>query len=79
MENKKTHGDSPAFAKAAFYTDEYGIDAPQERLTKREYFAAMAMQGLLANDSGLITSKARDAVKAADALIEELNKTKQDA
>ena len=45
-------------------------------LTKREYFAAMAMQGLLANDSGLITSKARDAVKAADALIEELNKTK---
>ena len=45
-------------------------------LTKREYFAAMAMQGLLANDSCLITSKARDAVKAADALIEELNKTK---
>ena len=79
MENNKTHGDSPAFSKAAFYTDEYGIDAPQEGLTKREYFAAMAMQGLLANDSGLITSKARDAVKAADALIEELNKTKQDA
>ena len=79
MENNKTHGDSPAFAKAAFYTDEYGIDAPQEGCTKREYFAAMALQGLLANDSGLITSKARDAVKAADALIEELNKTKQDA
>ena len=76
MENNKTHGDSPAFAKAAFYTDEYGIDAPQEGLTKREYFAAMAMQGLLANDSGLITSKARDAVKSADLLIEELNKNK---
>ncbi|MCF8339745.1 MAG: hypothetical protein K9I82_02130 [Chitinophagaceae bacterium] len=45
-------------------------------LTKREYFAAMAMQGLLANDSSLITGKVRDAVKAADALIEELNKTK---
>ena len=78
MENNKTHGDSPAFAKAAFYTDEYGIDAPQEGLTKREYFAAMAMQGLLANDSGLITSKARDAVKAAEALIEILNKPKYD-
>ena len=45
-------------------------------LTKREYFAAMALQGLLANDSGLITSKARDAVQAADLLIEELNKNK---
>lgn len=45
-------------------------------LTKREYFAAMALQGLLANDSALITGKARDAVQAADALIEELNKTK---
>jgi hypothetical protein len=76
MENNKTHGDSPAFSKAAFYTDEYGIDAPKEGLTKREYFASMAMQGLLANDSALITSKVIDAVKAADALIEELNKTK---
>jgi hypothetical protein len=76
MENNKTHGDSPAFSKAAFYTDEYGIDAPQEGLTKREYFAAIALQGLLANDSALITSKVIDAVKAADALIEELNKTK---
>ena len=78
MENNKTHGDSPAFAKAAFYTDEYGIDAPQEGFTKREYFAAMAMQGLLTNDSGLITSKARDAVQAAEALIEILNKPKYD-
>jgi hypothetical protein len=76
MENNKTHGDSPAFSKAAFYTDEYGIDAPQEGLTKREYFAAIALQGLLANDSALITSKVIDAVKAADALIDELNKTK---
>ena len=47
-----------------------------EGLTKREYFAAMALQGLLANDSALIISKVIDAVKAAGALIEELNKTK---
>ena len=47
-------------------------------LTKRESFAAMALQGLLANDSALITSKARDAVQAADALIEILNKAKYD-
>ena len=73
MENKKTHGDSP------INTIEYNNNYISTGLTKREYFAAMALQGLLANDSGLITSKARDAVKAADALIEELNKTKQDA
>ena len=77
MEENKTHGDSPAFSKAAF-ANEYSIDAPQEGLTKREYFAAMALQGLLANDSGLITSKARDAVQAAEALIEILNKPKYD-
>jgi hypothetical protein len=73
MENNKTHGDSP------INTIEYNNNYISTGLTKREYFAAMALQGLLANDSGLITSKARDAVKAADALIEELNKTKQDA
>ena len=73
MEENKTHGDSP------INTIEYNNNYISTGLTKREYFAAMALQGLLANDSGLITSKARDAVKAADALIEELNKTKQDA
>ena len=76
MENNKTHGDSPAFAKAAF-ANEYGIDAPQEGLTKREYFAAMAMQGLLANyGSSYSVQNTMEAVYMADALIEELNKTK---
>ena len=46
-------------------------------LTKREYFAAMAWQGLLAgNASDSIEDASKYAVKAADALIEELNKTK---
>ena len=77
MENNKTHGDSPAFAKAAFYTDEYGIDAPQEGLTKREYFAALAMQGFLScNAHDSIEDDVKYSVKCADALIEELNKTK---
>ena len=58
---------------------EYNNNYISTGLTKREYFAAMALQGLLANDSGLITSKARDAVKAAEALIEILNKPKYDA
>jgi hypothetical protein len=77
MENNKTHGDSPAFSKAAFYTDEYGIDAPQEGLTKREYFAAMALQGMLAKyGSDYQVQNAKEAIYWADALIEELNKTK---
>jgi hypothetical protein len=44
-------------------------------LTKREYFAAMAMQGM-AQISGVSLSKevARQSVEYADALIEALNK-----
>ena len=77
MENNETHGDSPAFSKAAFYTDEYGIDAPQEGLTKREYFASMALQGMLAKyGSDYQVQNAKEAIYWADALIEELNKTK---
>src|ERR1035437_6133224 len=46
-------------------------------LTKREFFAGLAMQGLLANTNpGDIPSIAKMAVEAADALILELNKEK---
>ena len=48
-------------------------------LTKREYFAALAMQGALANKSAherTIEMITESSVKLADALIEELNKTK---
>ena len=61
------------------YKNEIGIVyAKSKSLTKREYFAAMAMQGLLANpelteDYVLI---AKDAVQMADALINALNETK---
>ena len=42
-------------------------------LTKREYFAALAMQGIITKGytNGYI---AKEAVEIADALIEELNK-----
>lgn len=51
-------------------------------LTKREYFAVMAMQGMLANhkngyDKKAAITYAEDSVYVADALISELNKTKQ--
>ena len=48
-------------------------------LTKREYFAAMAMQGIITNKDGLdikIERIVESAVDTADALIEELNKTR---
>lgn len=46
-------------------------------LTKREYFAAMAMQGMQADNPGLGCTPeyiAKYAVRMADALIAELNK-----
>jgi hypothetical protein len=48
----------------------------QEGLTKREYFAAMAMQGTMTS-SYSVNTIAEIAVKMADALLAELEKTKQ--
>jgi hypothetical protein len=50
----------------------------QYGLTKREYFSAMAMQGILAKAVLVHDSIAELAVKNADALIEELNKESKD-
>lgn len=49
----------------------------QSGLTKREYFAAVAMQGMIARSHGLYvttTQFAEQSVKLADALIAELSK-----
>jgi molybdopterin biosynthesis enzyme len=43
-------------------------------LTKREYFAAMALQGYLANNPSNVFKVVKDAVETADILIAELNK-----
>lgn len=53
-------------------------------LTKRELFAAMAMQGMLASETasynyGAQENLAVNAVKRADALLAELNKEKEDS
>lgn len=59
------------------FSQEY-LHALTTGITKREYFAAMAMQGIApmfvdraCNDAGFV---AKHAVDMADALIEELNK-----
>ena len=76
MEN----GNKPAFGVSKFSlpTDEI-LQANVLGLTKREYFAAIAMQGIITNKDGLdikIENIVESAVDVADALIEELNKTK---
>jgi hypothetical protein len=66
----RTKAKGPAFP---LISDEgYIINAG---LTKREYFAAMALQGLLSNNNNYVYS-VKSAVEFADDLIEELNKTK---
>lgn len=76
MENKN----QPAFAAVCDNTNPY----LQEGLTKREYFAAMAMQGLLSNPEWMKEYKgekylmesdivAELAIKNADAVLEALS------
>lgn len=58
---------------------EYNNNYISTGLTKREYFAAMVIQGIISNKDGLdikIERIVESAVDTADALIEELNKTK---
>ena len=83
MENKETKANEPIQLFVANSTDPNLPDFVKSALshpngiTKREYFAAMAIQGLLANGRAFITDNIIDAVKIADALIEELNKPPQ--
>lgn len=64
----------------AFPTDDYfdeKITNTLPGLTKREYFAALAMQGLLANPafSNTTFDDTKTAVEIADALIARLNES----
>jgi len=73
MENKETKPNESI--NRILYMDNY----TSEGLTKREYFAAMAMQGALANKSAherTIEMITESSVRLADALIDELNKIK---
>jgi hypothetical protein len=69
MENEvKTNPDEPI--QPIEYSDNYS-----NGLTKREYFAAMALQGLVTKNNNEYDYCVISAVKFADALIEELSKT----
>lgn len=70
--------DQPAFAKSAFYHPDGGIDPPQTGLTKREYFAGLAMQSLISiNRQRIHNSKegCELAIQWADELLKQLSNT----
>jgi hypothetical protein len=64
----QTELNDAAFARPAYYQENSGeLYYAQEGLTKREYFAAMALQGIMAKDSPYaIDIRAYIAVEAAD-------------
>ena len=71
MESNKTKPNEP------INIVEYNNNYISTGLTKREYFAAMAMQGLLSHyGTSYSVQNTMEAVYMADALIDELNKTK---
>ncbi len=68
MRNPIVRGADTAFAVAS-------SNSYQPGLTKREYFAAVALQGLLNANSQTAEDHAEQAIACADALIDALNKT----
>ncbi len=71
----RTKGDECAFAIPAFETPKTVWNRPQYGLTKREYFASMAMQGYLSFGAGSnCEGIAKWSVEVADELIKQLNK-----
>ena len=61
----------------AKHNDDFAIEWT-DGLTKREYFAALALQGLLANpNNGTPELQVPRAIKAADALIAALDDSTQ--
>ena len=71
MENKETKPNKP------INTIEYNNNYISTGLTKREYFAAMALQGFITKYGvDCQEEHIKQAVFVADIFIEELNKTK---
>tara|TARA_R110002126_G_scaffold70280_5_gene177027 strand:- start:920 stop:1129 length:210 start_codon:yes stop_codon:yes gene_type:complete len=62
------NADKPAMPSPHFEDDEL------QGLTKREHFAGLAMQGIMANDQQYLTwsDLAKDSVAVADALLKQL-------
>lgn len=83
-----TNGNDAAFARPQSRDEVNGFEYHTDGLTKREYFAAVAMQGLVSRmfigescSEGVLRARmiAQAARLCADALIDELNKPSRDA
>lgn len=68
--------DQPAFPLTLREGEKFEGVSNIDGLTKREYFAVMAMQGVIASDSTLFSVVASVSVQLADELIKELEKMK---
>lgn len=71
MENANT----PAYPIKLRDGEKYDGHSNIDGLTKREYFAVMAMQGAIARESTLPKGIAQYAIQCADALLAALDKT----
>jgi hypothetical protein len=71
-----TNPNDPAFGHPYLSAETGEFTYTEPGLTKREYFAAAALQGMLGDHerNGTFADYARDALKFADALVEELSK-----
>ena len=70
-----TNSKDPVTPHLTYNKNSGKADGFMDGLTKREYFAAMAMQGLIAREPNSIEYIAFYAVDLADELIKALNET----
>ena len=69
-----TNANDPVFSTDTINPLDGVFNHPPIGLTKREYFAAMALQGILANEgTGNCDTVCRTAIYHADELIRQLN------
>ena len=77
-EKARKLGNEPAFPEMIFVQSgealEYCTVHSYAGLTKRQYFAGLAMQGLLSCESTTFECANENAIRCADALLEELSK-----
>jgi hypothetical protein len=76
---QQTNGNDPVSATQEYHSKNFGVVLAKTGLTKREYFAAMAMQGIASDltfSEFEFSKLAEWSVLQADALIEALNKEK---
>jgi len=74
-----SNAESQAFPGEPYQNPQDGYIYYSKGLTKREYFAAMAMQGILSGDGSKAWTRdelAEIAVNRADALLKALDETK---